>query len=119
MKTTQTEKHHDKLKTYIEKFEDRFNVELDATGHEMTAKQNGGIHEEEFWVKDLINTPVDGLNFDVGGWFSIDTRGDGKPTIYCRLAVKLNNENLEEMKALQSRYHHDEEKWGELRWQSL
>lgn len=122
----QVEQHHKELKTFLEKFEEQFDVELDSTGHEMRAKENGGIHEEDHWVKGLIESPVDGLEVKVGGWFSMDTRGDGKPTIYCRLAVKFNREDVEETKAIQSRYRFNEEDkddleegWGELRWESM
>lgn len=117
---SQVEEHHEELKTFIEKFEDQFDVEVDSTGHEMAASQNGGIHSEEYWVKGLIESPADGLDFKVGGWFEMDTRGDGEPTVSCHFAVKMNNEKIgEDHQAIKSRFHHDKEKWGELRWGSM
>lgn len=117
MEQTQAEQHHEQLDKILEKFKDQFDVELQPTGYEHTAQQNGGIHEEEYWVKNLIDAPQ-GLNFKVGGWFSMDTRGD-EPTVYCMLSVEINNEEVSETKAIRCRYHHDKEKWGKMRWESF
>jgi len=120
MKQTQAEQHHEQLDKILEKFKDQFNAELQPTGHEMTARENGGIREEEYWVKNLIDAPQ-GLNFKIGGWFSIDTRGeeDDNPTVYCRLSLEVNNEQVNETKMLMCRYHPEKEKWGEIRQESF
>ena len=108
---------HERLQKALQKFEDQFDVKLEATGHEMSEDRNGGIREEEYWVKDLIESDVNGLNFKVGGWFSIDPNGDD--TIYCRLAIDLNGEGLGEMKAVQSRYDKEKQEWTELEYRSM
>jgi len=132
MEQTQAEQHHEQLQKILEKFKEQFNVELQATGYETTAKENGGIHEEEYWVKGLIEG-AEGLNFKVGGWFSMDTRGDDEPMVYCQLSLELNNDELggrEENtrhgkkdgfknKMLKSRYRPEKEKWGEFNWVTI
>lgn len=120
MEQTQREKHQEQLNKILEKFEDQFDVELQPTGYEHTAQQNGGIKEAEYWVNNLIEAPQ-GLNFKVGGWFSMDTRGgeDTEKSVYCMLSVKINNEEVNDTKAIRCRYHHDKEKWGKPRWESF
>lgn len=109
---------HKELQKAIEQFENQFNVEAQSTGYEMTEEENGGIREEEYWVNGLIESEAEGLNFKVGGWFSIDRR-DNDSTIYCRLAVKMNDEDLEELKAIQSSYNQEKEEWEELRYEAM
>ncbi len=74
---------HKELQEALEKFKQQFDLELESTGHIMEASENGKIQEEEYWVKGLVESKVDGLNFEVGGWFSNDMRKNGN--IYCLL----------------------------------
>jgi len=131
MEQSQAEHNHKQLDKILEKFKEQFEVELQATGYEHTAKENGGIREEEYWVKGLIDTPQ-GLDFKVGGWFSMDTRGEGEPTVYCQLSLQLNNDKVgtkEETgnhkkdnfknKMVKSRYRPEKEKWSDFNWQTI
>jgi len=121
--TTQTkqEQHHETLQKALEQFKDQYGVELQATGYEMTANENGGIHEEEYWVKGLVTSNIENLDFRTGGWFSIDTRGeeDEPPTIYAKIGLEMNGDPLKQNKVISIRYRPEKEKWSELRWESL
>ncbi len=107
----------EKLVDAIEKFEEQFDVDAQYTGHEFSAEENGGILEIEAWTNGLIESPFNGLNIDVGGWFSYDTRHSG--FIYCRLTIKLDNEPVAECKALQAEYDIKSEEWSSLRWDAF
>lgn len=116
---TQAEQHHKALKKRLNQFEEQFQVTTTSTGHETTARENGGIHEEEYWVKNLITSPAQNLNIKTGGWFTMDTRGE-QNTLTCRLTIKINGDKAgDQHKALVSRYHEDQQQWGELRWTDL
>lgn len=99
----------------LKQFKEQFNVELRETGNEIVYEENGGIGEIEYWVKGLIETKVDALDIQVGGWFSHDTR-DKEDNIYCLLIVKLNGETIGDCEAIQSWYNTEKEKWNELTW---
>lgn len=114
----QAEQHHNQLKKRLNQFEEQFNATAHSTGYETTARENGGIHEEEYNIKNLINAP-EGLNIQTGGWFTMDTRG-GETQLYCQLTITINGEQLgNPTKAIRSRYHEDQNEWGELRWTTL
>lgn len=99
----------------LDKFADQFGVELASTGYENLYGGNDGIGEQEYWVKGLITGP---LNFEVGGWFSHDTR-DHEHRIYCLLAVKVNGKDLGECQGIQSWYDNETQEWSELKWESF
>ena len=99
----------------LDKFREQFKVHLRSTGYNNYYESNDGLGEEEYWVEGLINSP---MNFEVGGWFSHDTRDKGN-TIYCLLAVRLDGESLGECKGLQSWYNLETETWDELKWDSF
>lgn len=99
----------------LNQFEEQFQVELRNTGHEIAYEENGGLGEVEYWVNGLIEAKVDGLDIEVGGWFSHDTRDD-EDNIYCLLVIKLNGETIGEYEGIQSWYNTETKKWNELTW---
>lgn len=114
--TTTHKTHSKQLHNYIRQFENQFNCRLKQSGHMMRASENGGVHAEEYTIQDLIDTGTGMLEFSVGGWFELDTRGD-EPTVYATLAVRLNGQRIgtEGPGCLNVRYHADEGRWGQIR----
>jgi len=100
----------------LKRFEEQFNVRLEPTGYENEYEENDGIGEIEYWVKGLITSKTDALQVEVGGWFSHDTR-DNEDNIYCRLAVKINGEDVNPYKGLQSWYDKDKDRWEQLTYE--
>jgi hypothetical protein len=101
------------LKTFAE----QFNVRLQYTGYTTEYEDNDGVGEEEYWVKQLIQTAAKGLDFEVGGWFSHDTR-DEENNIYCLLALKFNGELVGDCEGIQSWYNVESDTWDDLEWDS-
>lgn len=109
---------HERLKKALEDFKNQFNVTLESTGYEIPKDRNDGIREEEYWVNGILKSEVEGIDFKIGGWFSIDTR-DNEDTIYCNLAVFMNGENMEKNKNLQSFYNKEKQEWAELTYEAF
>lgn len=99
----------------IQQFEKQYDVEATPTGDEMEANRNGGIYEKEFWINGLIESKAEGLNFEVGGWFSIDVR-DNEVNIYCLLVLTLNGEEIGNCEGIQTYYNDEEEEWEDMRY---
>ena len=114
--TTETmDKKRELFDKSLDVFRTQFKVRLEPTSYSHGYNENDGIAEEEFFVKDLISGP---LNFDIGGWFSHDTR-DNRDNIYCLLAVKLDGKDLHDCKGLQSFYDIKTGEWSELKYDSF
>lgn len=119
MELEKHEQHHQQLQKLVNQFKKQFNADIKATGHEMTAEEDGGMHSEEFYIYDLIETKAEGLTFETGGWFRMDTRQEPHP-VTVEIGIKANNQRIGEgTNVLRSRYHHDREEWGRLRWTKL
>jgi len=109
-----TDKQEKVFEEAKEKFRSQFEVELVSTGHYMEEEENGGIESEEYWIKGLIESPANGITFDVGGWFDIDTR-DGDNIITCLLGLKINNQDIGDCKGFIGYYNKDSKTW-DLVW---
>lgn len=106
------------LQEALDQFEEQYSVELDSTGYEHSAEENGGIREEEYWVKPQDKCSLfHQLDIEVGGWFSYDTRDNGH--IYCSLALKINGEEVNKIKAIQGNYNKEEKYWENIEYRSM
>lgn len=100
----------------LKRFEQQFGVTLEPTGYETDYIENDGIGEKEYWVKGLIESKTDAITVEVGGWFSHDTRFN-KDNIYCLLAIKIDGEDVNPDKALQSWYNKEQDEWENLTYE--
>lgn len=104
------------MKQQIKQLEQQYNIKLQHTGNTHKADNNGGIKEKEYKIKNLVNTPLQALNFDTGGWIRHDTRNNKTTAL---ITILHDGEHLSETKALKITYHNDKQKWGEPRWTKI
>lgn len=95
------------LQEACKKFEEQFEVKLEPTGYFNDAKINGGIEEQEFFVKDFHDSPfLKAMNITIGGWFCYDMR-EPRPSIYCDLSAKIKGNET----TLHIDYDREKKKW--------
>jgi|APHM01.1.fsa_nt_gi hypothetical protein len=99
-----------KLTDAIAKFENKFDVKAEPTGAEIHDERV----EKEYRIEGLVSSQADGMDFSIGGWISMDPES---MTAHAMFALQLNNELLEEEKALMCDF--DGEEWGDLRWEMM
>ncbi len=101
------------LNDALEVFKLQYDADLNATGY-VTGGTVEEIYQREYWVKDLIESKVEQLNIEIGGWFEIDKRN---ARISCLLSFKLNGEEIGDCEGILGEYDQEKGEWS-LRWDS-
>lgn len=89
-----------------EKFEEKLDCELEATGHEMSDQD---MFSREYYARGLMSEALSQAGLSVGGWLDYDKRsGD----IMIRFSILFQGEPLRDSKFITATY--DGEAWSEL-----
>jgi hypothetical protein len=91
----------------VEVMENQYDVNIRWTGHEIPAKENGGVRKEIFVVQGFIKTPINDLHYDTMLLVKADKREDPM-TVRGKLRIAFDDQ--EEYSMI---YSHKKDKWSE------
>jgi len=91
----------------MEVMKNQYDVDIRWTGHEVPAKENGGVRKEIFTVQGFIKTPINGLHYDTMLLVTADKRKDPM-TVRGTLRITFDDQKEYDMV-----YSHEKDKWSE------
>lgn len=107
----------EKFQTLKQKFEEKFDVELDATGIDEYLEEEN--HENrEYKLDGALSSKFSDLDFQVAGRIYVNY-DNGEWNANCLFTVTVNDEPLDDCKGFQSHYDFENQEWNNLEYRAF